>query len=608
VLRFSILGPLAAEADDGTALNIARPSQRTTLAVLLTLASQPVTKAALIDALWGDNPPGDPETALRVRIRDLRRALGAHDCLETHQQGYRIRVRPGELDADNFRSLVAHGRAALDGGNTEDSARVLDQACRLWREPPLADLPDTPAMRTAATALLEQLRDAREWLGDARLALGQHHEVLGQVRDAVASEPLREHPHVQLMLALYRCGQKAAALAAYGRLRDLTTRELGQEPGPEAREMLGMILDDSPYLQARPRVGRPGSSRGPGGVLAVMLDSRPAWTPVCQLPAPPPDFTGRVAVIHELARQMVVVPPVTGRSATVVTGPAVTVISGPPGAGKTALGVKAAQLATADFPDGQLYVDLGGAGQPREPSEVLAELVRSLGVPDVRVPAEMAERAALYRSLLARRRVLVLADDAATAAQVRPLLPGTPGSAILITSSRWLADVEGARHVTVSALSAAEAGGLLCKIVGKDRVDAEPDGFAAVIAACAGLPLALRIAGARIAADPALRLADFAGTLADDGRLLTELVVGDLSVRRRLDAAWFGLDVNGRRTLRTLALTHLRDLAPDRVRCAAAGAPAVLQSLVDAGLIWHDAGVYHLAPLIGCYAAAQPPP
>lgn len=589
-MRFSILGPLAAQADDGTALTIGRPSQRTTLAVLLMFASQPASKELLIDALWADRAPGDAETALRVRIRDLRKALGSHDCLETHQQGYRIKVKPGELDADNFRFLVGHGRAALDSGNAEDSARLLDQACRLWRDPPLADLPDTPTMRTAATALLEQLRDAREWLSDARLALGQHHEVLGQIRAAIASDPIREHPHVQLMLALYRCGQKAAALAAYGRLRDLTSRELGQDPGPEAREMLGMILDDSPRLQFRQRGSFRGPHSAPAAALAVMLGSWPAWTPPCQLPAPPPDFTGRVAAIQELAREMT----------------AVNVIIGPPGAGKTALGVRAAHLAMPDFPDGQLYVGLGGSGQPREPTELLAELVRSLGVPAGRVPAGIGELAALYRSLLAGRRVLVLADDAANAAQVRPLLPGTPGSAVLVTGSRRLADLEGARHVTVAALSAAEAGALLCKIVGKDRLDAEPDASAAVSAACAGLPLALRIAGARLAANPALRIAELAGPLSDDASVLAELVVGDLSVSRRLDAAWFALDVSCRRALRALAMTRLRDLTPELVLSAAAGVAAVRQSLTDACLLRHDADGYHLAPLVGCYAAAQP--
>ena len=173
-MRFSILGPLLAESDDGTPLVIARPSQRGTLEVLLLHAGQPPTRTLLIDALWGDSPPRDAETALRVRMRDLRRALAGHDRLITHGSGYQVIVRPGELDVTSFRDLAAHGRAALDSGSVEDAARLLEQACKLWRDPPLVDLPDTPLLRLTAYALLEQRRDVQEWLLDARLALGQH--------------------------------------------------------------------------------------------------------------------------------------------------------------------------------------------------------------------------------------------------------------------------------------------------------------------------------------------------------------------------------------------------------------------------------------------------
>jgi DNA-binding SARP family transcriptional activator len=264
-MRFSVLGPVLAEADDGTPLVLARPSQRCTLAVLLLCARQPPTRTQLIDALWGESPPGDAETALRVRIRELRRVLAGRDRLITHQAGYRILVEPEELDTVSFGDLAAQGRAALDGGRAEDAARLLAQACGLWRDPPLIDLPDTPVMRLTAGALLEQRRDVREWLVDARLALGQHHDVLEQIRALIAADPLAEHSHVQLMLALYRCGRKSAALAAYTRLRDLTTREFGQDPGPEAQALLRQMLADNPDLLFRSRplpgsgaAGRPG--------------------------------------------------------------------------------------------------------------------------------------------------------------------------------------------------------------------------------------------------------------------------------------------------------------------------------------------------------------
>ncbi len=585
-MRFSVLGPLAVDADDGAPLALDRPSLRSTLAVLLLHASRPLAKAPLIDALWGDDPPGDAETALRVRIRDLRKALGVRDRLATEQLGYQIKIKPGELDCDNFAALVTSGHAALDAGNAEDSARLLDQACRLWRNPPLADLPDTAPMRMAAAGLLEQLRDARDWLTDAQLALGQHHEVLDQVRAVISADPLREHPHVQLMLALYRCGQKAAALAAYGRLRDLTARELGQDPGPEAREMLGLILDDSPYLGFRPRFS------------AASFEVRPRWTPVRQLPAPPPDFTGRMAAIQELARTM----PSGGMP--------VSVVAGPPGAGKTALAVKAAHLAAPAYSDGQLYVGLGGISQPREPSDAIAEALRSLGVPAGRVPAGLGERAALFRSILAGRKVLVLADDAVTAAQVRPLLPGAPGSAMLVTSSRLLADLEGASRVFVAALPAGESAALLAKIAGDGRIEADP-AVAAVTAACEGLPLALRIAGARLAASHELSVAELAEALSDPARLLDELVVGDLSVRGRLDDAWQALSPDGRRVLRRLARREpaLPQPAPAGEVLAGLG-PAAVRELLDACLIEARPadGGYRLAPLVRCYATTQRQP
>ncbi len=252
-MRFRVLGPLSVEADDGTPLALTRPSQRSTLAVLLMYARQPPTRALLIDALWGENPPGDAETALRVRMRDLRRALAGHDRLITHQAGYRLVTESGEVDAMRFSELAADGRAALDSGRAEDAARLLGQACGLWRDPPLVDLPDTTVMRLTANALLEQRRDAQEWLIDARLALGQAHELLAPIRAVIAADSVVEHPHVQLMLALYRCGQKAAALAVYTRLREMTSREFGQDPGPEAQALLRQMLADSPDLMVTAR-------------------------------------------------------------------------------------------------------------------------------------------------------------------------------------------------------------------------------------------------------------------------------------------------------------------------------------------------------------------
>lgn len=594
-MRFSILGPLVAEADDGTRLVLCRPSQRATLAVLLLHAAQPASKNLLIESLWGDQSPRDADTALRVRMRDVRRVLAGHDRVQTHPSGYQILVRPGELDADDFLAFTGRGRLALDSGNAEDAARLLDRACVLWREPPLADVPDTPASRAAATALLEQLRAAREWLMDARLALGQHHEMLSQIRAVLAADPLSEHPHVQLMLALYRCGQKVAALDAYSRLREVTTREFGQDPGPEANEMLRQILDDSPELQFRPRP-----------LTGAAAAPRVVWTPVRQLPAPPPDFTGRMHAIEALARRM----PASFMPVTVLTGP--------PGAGKTALAVRAAHLAGDAFPDGQLFLSLGGRRAPREPLELLGELLRSLGVPADGVPAGLDECAAMYRSMVAGRRVLVLADDASAAAQLRPLLPGTSGAAVLVTATGRLADLEGACQIEVDALGDDEALAMLGRIAGEDRLMRDATAAQAIVAACAGLPLALRIAGARLAAAPALRPAEFAAELTagpeagarSAARLRSALAIGDLSVSRRLDEAWCALRPDARLALWLLAHTP-QDSCPEwLVDAVAEGSPATVGELADSCLIRQDpaSGRYSLAPLVGRFALGQPVP
>jgi DNA-binding SARP family transcriptional activator len=591
-MRFSILGPLLAEADDGARLGLFRPSQRATLAVLLLHAAQPASKNLLIDALWGDQAPRDADTALRVRMREVRRVLAGHDRVQTHPAGYQIVVQPGELDADDFLTFTERGRKALDGGNAEEAARQLSQACALWRDPPLADVPDTPAAQGPATALTEQLKAAREWLMDARLALGQHHEMLSQLRAGLAADPMSEHPHVQLMLALYRCGQKVAALDAYSRLRELTTREFGQDPGPEANEMLRRILDDSPDLRFQPRP------------LTGGANGRPVWTPLRQLPAPPPDFTGRTLAVEAITVRM----PGPGMTVTVLTGP--------PGAGKTALALRAAHLAADAFPDGQLFVSLGGRRCYREPLELLGELLRSLGVPAVGVPAGLAECAAMYRSMLAGRRVLVLADDATAAAQLRPLLPGSSGAAVLVTATGRLGDLEGAGHVEVDRLSQDEALALLGRIAGASRLSADRPAAEAIVAACAGLPLALRIAGGKLAAAPAMRAADLAAELADqsdprpDDALRAALAIGDLSIARRLDEAWYSLRLDARLALWLLAHAQ-QDSCPEwLVEAVAAGSPDTVGELADSCLIHQDpaTGRYSLAPLVARYALAQPVP
>jgi len=257
-VRFGVLGPLTVAADDGTPIDVPRPAVRATLAALLLLsatgsgASTP--RAQLIEAIWGAHPPPGADGALRVRISGVRRALTGRLEIVTGALGYRIMLAGSELDADEFRTLTTRGRQSLDDGYPREAATLLTRACALWREPLLADVPDTPPLRAISATLLDRRQQAGEWLVDARLSLGHHYELLSEIRAAVATDPLSEHQYVQLMLALYRCGHKAAALDAYSRLREMTAREFGLDPGPEAREMLRRILADAEDLQFRPRL------------------------------------------------------------------------------------------------------------------------------------------------------------------------------------------------------------------------------------------------------------------------------------------------------------------------------------------------------------------
>jgi len=302
------------------------------------------------------------------------------------------------------------------------------------------------------------------------------------LRGIVTADPLREHAWAQLMLALYRCGNKTEALAAYTRARAAAIEEYGADPSPELQELLRRILQDDPAL-APPR---PRPEAGAGGLRLA------AVAPVCQLPADVAIFAGRGRECALLENM------VTASSAA---GVPVAAVAGPPGVGKTCLAVHVAHSVRDRFPDGQIFVHLAGASaHPRSPSAVLGEVLRALSVPAREIPRSLAERAGLYRSLLAGRRMLVVADDAAGPWQVEPLLPGTAGCAMLVTSRAYPTGLATARLVDLDVLAPDEATAMLSGIIGSGRVDAEPKAAGEIVASCGYLPLAVRIAAARLAA------------------------------------------------------------------------------------------------------------
>jgi DNA-binding SARP family transcriptional activator len=577
---FRILGPVEVFGDDGEPVTLAQRLQRRLVAELLLHARQPRSRSDLIAALWGDSAPsGSGGSALRSLVHATRRALGQYgDRLETWPAGYAFDVREDEYDLAAFRDLASRGQAALDAGDAASAAQLLAEALRLWREPQLADIPPT----ATRIRLLDQFRAVRADLIDARLALGQHRSVLPDLRAMVAEDPLHEHSWAQLMTALYCAGSRAEALSCYRDIRKVLALGHGIDPGPELRDLHGRILRDDPALLAR--VGGP----------------RAAWTwvPLRQLPAPLPDFTGRrgdtVALLARLsaARQVVV-------------------LRGMAGQGTTALAVRAAQLAVPSFPDGQIWVELGGCTHPRDPQDVLAQLiVWALGHPARSLPPAGPEREALYRSLLAGRRVLVVADGATAADQVRPLLPGTAGSCVLVTTRARLL-LDGAAVQELAGLGSADAVELLAATAGRDRVEADLQSAESIVASCGYLPLAIRIAGWQLASGHLVTLAEFADALADPGRRLAALTFADESVAARLHASAVRLDAATIAALGTLASDSAEDSSLPAATVSALlgpGGQSAAATLVDAGLLAatrSDGGstVYHLHPLVRAFAA-----
>jgi DNA-binding SARP family transcriptional activator len=577
---FRILGPVEVFGDDGEPVTLAQRLQRRLIAELLLHARQPRSRSDLIAALWGESAPsGSGGTALRSLVHATRRALGQYgDRLETWPAGYALGVRDEEYDLAAFRDLAGRGQAALDAGDAASAAQLLAEALRLWREPELADVPPT----ATRARLLDQFRAVRADLIDARLALGQHRSVLPDLRAMVAEDPLHEHSWAQLMTALYCAGSRAEALSCYRDIRKVLALGHGIDPGPELRDLHGRILRDDPALLAR--------VSGP----------RAAWTwvPLRQLPAPLPDFTGRradtVALLARLsaARQVVV-------------------LRGMAGQGTTALAVHAAQLAVPSFPDGQIWVELGGCTDPRDPQDVLAQLiVWALGHPARSLPPAGPEREALYRSLLAGRRVLVVADGSTSADQVRPLLPGTAGSCVLVTTRARLR-LDGAAVQELAGLGSADAVELLAATAGRDRVEADLKSAESIVAACGYLPLAIRIAGWQLASGHVVTLAGLADALADPDRRLAVLTFADESVAARLHASAIRLDAATIAALATLASDSAEESSLPAATVSALLGPrghAAVATLADAGLLTATRGdggstIYQLHPLARAFAA-----
>ncbi|GAA0601259.1 AfsR/SARP family transcriptional regulator [Streptomyces crystallinus] len=580
-LRFGVLGPVRVWRGP-EALPSGSPQQRALLAVLLLRDGRTATSAELIDAIWGDEPPSQALAAVRTYASRLRKALGP-GVLISESGGYAIRLPAGVLDLARAQELAAQAEKARAGGEQTRARELLKTALALWTGEPLAQIPG-PHADTERTRLVEwrlQLTEARL---DMELEAGCHAEAVSELTALTAAYPLRERLRELLMLALYRSGRQAEALAVYADTRRLLADELGVDPCAELSRLQQRIL------QADEDLARPAEA-----------PAAPAPVKAAQLPASVPDFTGRVSFVQELSARL---------ATADTTVMAVSALAGIGGVGKTTLAVHVAHAARPHFPDGQLYVDLQGTG-PRacEPEAVLGAFLRALGTPDASIPDSLEERAALFRSTLDGRRVLVLLDNARDAAQVRPLLPGTAGCAALVTSRIRMLDLAGAYLVDLDVMSPEEALQLFTRIVGEERVSAERQSALDVVAACGFLPLAIRIAASRLASRRTWTVSVLAAKLADERRRLDELQAGDLAVKATFELGYGQLEPAQARAFRLLGL-------PDGSDISLAAAAAVLdlplqetedllESLVDTSLVESAApGRYRYHDLVRLYARA----
>lgn len=595
-MEFGVLGSLRV-AMDGRPVPIGSARQRTVLAALLFSANQPISISRLIDSVWGERPAGTAQALVHTYVWRLR-TLMADDGgrrVVTEPGGYRLRTDPGELDAAEFERLAGLGRRALAGGDAARAEEQLRAALALWRGDPYADAAVHDTAHAAEIHRLAEARvTAREDHVEAGLQLGRHEHLISELRQLTLEHPLRERAAGQFMLACFRAGRQADALAAYARIRVALAEELGLDPGRELRDLHGRILRADPGLL----VG--------GRIRAVRHPSRPVPR---QLPAAAPHFAGREAELSALTGLL-------DRRAATADAAVISVIDGAAGIGKTTLALHWGQLNLARFPDGQLYVNLRGFSsdvEPVTPAEAVRGFLDALAVPADRVPRSLDAQTALYRSLLADKRLLVVLDNARDTDQVRPLLPAGPGCVSLVTSRNRLAGfiaAEGARPVTLDLLTAAEAGQLLARRLGPERVAAEPEAVSALIELCARLPLALSIAAARATADAALSLADLVAELRAARNRLDALDLGDRTTDLRAVFSWSyrRLSPPAKGLFRLLGVHAGPDIAPPAVASLAGLSPAKtsapLDELVRSQLMTEpEPGRYTFHDLLRAYAA-----
>lgn len=588
-LFFGLLGPLQVHIGR-RAMQVGSPKHRVLLASLLLRPRRVVPVRELADAMWAMDEPVNPRRTVQlavVRLRATLAAAGSPDLLITQGNGYALDVPDDSVDLGKFNRRLREADAAAALSDVEAEAVALRAALACWRGEPLADIPSDLLQRQAAPRLREQRLQALERRLDLDLRLGRHTQVVAELLEATAADPLRERLWFQLVTALHRSGRRADALAAYHTGRAHLVEEFGIEPSDELRQLHAAVLG-----------GLRSSTSG-----AVLLPTAPR-----QLPPDVSAFAGRTPQLAQLSDLLL------ERERTESAAAPIVVVSGTAGVGKTALAVHWSRRMADEFPDGQLWVNLRAYDHrpARPPEQALTLFLRALGVAGDSIPQDLDSQSGLYRSLMNGRRALVVIDNASTAEDVRPLLPGSVGNAVIVTSRDRLTGLvasDGAHPVELDMFTDAEGHELMVRRLGAQRVAAEPAAVAEIVERCARLPLALAIAAARAAQRPTMRLAALAEQLQAAQNRLDTLSTEDKATDARaiFCASYRSLDLAAARLFRLLgnypgpdgsaeALGSLSGLSIAAVR-------PVLEELTSAHLVAeHRPGRYTLHDLLRTWA------